>query len=282
MSAFAPVHVVIVNYRTATLTIRLVKSLLEHKIVPASGITIVENASPDDSASVLKVALPDVNIKLSHVNGGFGAGVNFGASDVKAKYILVLNPDTYFEADFVTPLLAELDQSPDIGLAGFGLINPDGSNQYGARRFYSMFDIAARRNDALGKLMARRLEKHLMVAETDVGEAFDADWVMGAGFVIRSDVFEKLRGMDESYFLYLEDVDICARVWHQGYRVTYFPQYPLVHDHQRQSAQKVLSFSGRAHLRSLALFAKRFSLPVFNPPRVSKLVASYDRKLRQG
>lgn len=281
MSIFNQVHVVIVNYRTAALTIRLVESLLDQKIAPLSCITIVENCSPDDSFAVLKAALPDVNIKLSPVNGGFGAGVNFGAQDVRAKYILVLNPDTYFEADFVTPLLAELDRSPDIGLAGFGLVNPDGSNQYGARRFYSMFDIAARRNDLLGKMMPQRLEKHLMVAETDSGKAFDADWVMGAGFVIRSEVFNKLRGMDESYFLYLEDVDICARVWHQGYRVTYFPQYRLVHDHQRQSAQKVLSFSGRAHLRSLTLFAGRFTLPVFKPPRVSKLVASYERKLRQ-
>lgn len=276
------VHVVIVNYRTAGLTIRLVNSLLEHKIVPESGITVVENCSPDNSFEALSSALPNIAIKRSPVNGGFGAGVNFGAEGTDAQFLLVLNPDTYFEADHVTPLLDELDRKPDIGLAGFGLVNPDGSLQYGARRFYSLIDIAARRNQIVGNMLKRRLNAHLMVPQTDRGQAFDADWVMGAGFVVRRDLFSKLGGMDESYFLYLEDVDICARVWQAGYRVRYFPQYRLVHDHQRQSAQKVLSFSGRAHLRSLALFASRFCLPVVRPPSVSKLLASYDRKAGRG
>ncbi|MBO3762218.1 glycosyltransferase family 2 protein [Ciceribacter sp. L1K22] len=267
-------HVILVNFRTPALTIRSVGSLRKRGIAGPDNITVVDNRSGDDSVEKMAAAMPDIRIKVSPVNGGFGAGVNFGAEGIDADYLLVLNPDTYFDSDTVTPVLDQLDEMHDIGLAGLDLVNPDGSRQYGARRFYSILDIAMRRLKGLEGMMPKRVDRHLMVEETDKGRPFDAEWVMGTGFIIRRDLFARLGGMEESYFLYMEDVDLCARIWMSGRRVVYFPGFALVHDHQRQSAASPLSFAGRAHIRSLLLFARRFCLPVFKSPGVSTIVRS--------
>lgn len=271
-------RVILVNFRTPELTIRSVGSIRERGIAKAENITVVENCSGDDSMRLMQTAMPDIEIKASLVNGGFGAGVNFGAAGIDADYLLILNPDTYFEMDSVTPVLDHMDAMPDIGIAGLDLINPDGSRQYGARRFYSVLDIATRRFGQLRPLMKSRINRHLMLDETDRGEPFNAEWVMGTGFIIRRDLFNRLGGMEENYFLYMEDVDLCARTWMSGRRVVYFPGLPLVHDHQRQSAASPLSFAGRAHIRSLLLFARRFHLPLFRSPGIANIISSGRKK----
>lgn len=267
-------HVILVNFRTPALTIRSVGSIRKQAIAGPDNITVVENCSGDASLDKLHAALPDIRVKASPVNGGFGAGVNFGAEGVAADYLLVLNPDTYFELDSVTPVLDQMDANPDIGIAGLGLVNTDGTLQYGARRFYSVLDIFARRLKGLDNVFKKRIERHLMVAQTEAGRPFEAEWVMGTGFIIRRDLFVRLGGMDESYFLYLEDVDLCARTWLSGHKVLYFPGFPLVHDHQRTSAASPMSLVGRAHVRSLFIFARRFCLPLFRPPGVGSIVRS--------
>lgn len=254
------------------MTIRSVGSIRKRGIAGPEDITVVDNCSGDDSVARMQAAMPDITIKSSPVNGGFGAGVNFGARGAQADYLLILNPDTYFDLDSVTPVLDQMEMAHDIGLAGLDLVNPDGSRQYGARHFYSVLDIACRRLKGLGNMMQRRMDRHLMKAETDTGSPFDADWVMGTGFIVRRDLFFRLGGMEESYFLYMEDVDLCARIWMSGRRVVYFPGFPLVHDHQRQSAASPLSFAGRAHIRSLMLFARRFCLPLIATPDIATVV----------
>lgn len=268
-------HVVIVNYRTPALAIRCVESILRHDIVSPTGITIVENCSGDSSFEEMSAALPGISIIQSPSNGGFGAGVNFGCRGLTAKYLLILNPDTYFEYDSVSPVTAHMEENRDVGIVGLDLINPDGTRQYSARRFYSALDIFARRSKAFSPFMPKRIERHLMQDAYARNIPFDAEWVMGTGFIIRRDVLEAVGGMDVDYFLYMEDVDLCARVWCEGYRVQCLPQAQLVHDHQRSSAVSAFSFAGKTHLKSLLKFARRFSLPLIRPPGTQNIIASF-------
>lgn len=259
---------VIVNYKTPDLVIKCVGSLLEHEIAAAEQIVVVENGSGDNSLNTLKEKLPPgIRLVDAQSNGGFGAGVNIGVKELKTDFVLVLNPDTYFVDRSIHAVIEELKSDRTIGLAGLDLIYPDGERQYSARRFYSLLDIFARRS-RLGRtqLMQRRMRTHLMKDEIDKGRAFDADWVMGTGFLVRKDVFDALKGMDESYFLYMEDVDFCARTWERGYRVVAFPGARLVHDHQRASSAGVLSWAGKQHLRSLCIFYRKYKVPIFFPP----------------
>jgi len=274
--------VVIVNYRTYDLTMRCVASLLAQGIAQPKDIVVVDNDSPDGSGLRLQSDLPaGVVTLLSGRNGGFGAGVNLGVAALSTDLVLILNPDTYFESNRMDVIRRMFNDSPKMGVAGLKLVNPDGSLQYSARRFYSLPDILARRT-MLGKFgPLRRLERsHLLTGkwrQSAQKPFFEADWVMGTGFVVRRSAFEQVGCMDEGYFLYFEEVDLCARMWIEGWQVVAVPQVALVHDHQRSSAAGITSAAGKIHLRSMARFFAKFGVPWWSRPSRARMAASLAR-----
>ena len=265
-------NAVIVNYRTPELTLKCVASIVAQGVAALADIVVVENASPDDSYARLSAELSGVQLIHAADNGGFGAGVNLGAGLCEADYILVLNPDTYFEDDSLNKALAVLDSQPEVGLVGLDLVYPGGERQYSARRFYSLLDVLGRRLP-LGRYwpVKARIDRHLMRTAWDSGAPFEAEWVMGTGFVVRRELFLKLQGMDEAYFLYMEDVDLCARVWQSGAKIICVPGARLVHDHQRSSAAGPFSWAGKLHLQSLRRFRQKFHVPLVRQPGVAGL-----------
>jgi N-acetylglucosaminyl-diphospho-decaprenol L-rhamnosyltransferase len=264
-------NAIIVNYGTPRLVLECVTSILAQQVTEARHIIVVDNRSPDDSLVLLKASLPEgVQIIDAGRNGGFSAGINAGAALATQPLLLVLNPDTRFEDHSHRRAIDLLDAEPDVGLVGLDLVYPDGEPQFSARRFYSALDIVARRTPlGRGPLLRARSERHLMKAAWQAGQPFDADWVMGTGFIVRRELFEAIGRMDEAYFLYMEDVDLCARVWAAGARVVCVPGARLVHDHQRSSSSGPLSWAGRMHLKSLVTYARKHGLPLLTPPRVA-------------
>lgn len=272
MTDASRLHVVVVNYRSVELTQRCVRSLVEQGVAALSQVTIVDNCSPDDSMARLRAIFPAECLVSASANRGFGAGVNFGARRGTGDYILVLNPDTYFESDTVAPVLDFLDRERDVGIVGLDLVNTDGSRQFSARRFYSLIDVLARRVGALDRLMRSRVADHLMVGSWTAGRPFDAEWVLGTGMVLRRAVFEAIGGMDEGYFLYMEDVDLCARIWKSGNRVVGLPGSYLTHAHQRASASSPFGRQGRMHLASLLRFARKFRIGLIRQPGIARVI----------
>ncbi len=270
--------VVIVNFNSGALTLQCVQSLLAHHIAPATQIVVVDNASPDASGLMLRKALPPgVNLIDARKNRGFGAGINLGVAALSTQLVLVLNPDTYFRGNDMAQVQALFASTPRLGVAGLRLVNPDGSLQYSARRFYSIPDILARRT-ALGRWapLRARIDSHLLKRKWG-GAPFEADWVMGTGFVVRRDAFNQIGRMDERYFLYFEEVDLCARMWIDGWRVVAVPEVELVHEHQRSSAAGLLSRSGKTHLRSMARFFAKFGVPWMQRPSRARMAAALAR-----
>lgn len=263
--------VVIVNYCTYELCVRCVESIVKHNIAIQKNIVIVDNCSPDKSGERLKSTFPDVRVVLSGMNSGFGHGINLGAEILDTQLLLILNPDTYFLDDSIHKVINAFQNNNSIGVIGLELINPDGSLQYSARKFYSILDIIVRRTP-LKKLPGFRLYNNSHLKIDDWKESFfPADWVMGTGFVVRKKVFDQLNGMDVSYFMYMEDVDFCVRVWLSGHQVLAAPGVKLVHDHQRNSKSGPFSKAGRIHLTSLYLFRKKYRLPLFTRPSLSTI-----------
>jgi len=270
--------VVIVNYRTFDLTMQCVASLLEHRIAAPEHIVVVDNDSPDGSGERLRDALPTgVCAVLSKHNGGFGAGVNLGVSALQTDLVLVLNPDTYFQTNRIRVIQDLFAKNERLGIAGLKLINPDGTLQYSARRFYSLTDIVARRTP-LGQLgpLRKLVSSHLLKRHWR-GGPFEADWVMGTGFVLRRSAFEQVGRMDEDYFLYFEEVDLCARMWVKGWQVMAVPEVELVHEHQRHSQAGIWSSSGKTHLRSMVRFFSKFGVPWVHRPRRAAMNVAYQR-----
>lgn len=265
-NAVATLNVVIVNYCTPDLVIRCVDSIVAQGIAPMNKIVVVDNRSPDDLYTKLKESLVGANVLSSNKNEGYGAGVNFGALRCTEDLLLILNPDTYFEDNSIHNAIKILMSDSEAAVLGLDLVYPNGDRQFSSRGFYSCVEIVARRTP-LGRHwpLKGRVDSHLMKTAWDADRPFEADWVMGTGFVVRRDVFNLIGGMDEAYFMYMEDVDFCARVWQAGFKVLCVPNARLVHDHQRSSVRP-FSRAGRSHLRSLVRFHNQFGVPLFVAP----------------
>lgn len=262
----APLSVVIVNYRTPELTIRCVRSLLQHSIAAPEDIIVVENGSSDGSAQAIRAAV-ECAVVPSQENGGYGAGLNLGMSHARRDLVLCLNPDTYFTDADVLDAGRLFAERPSLGLLGLDLRYPEGGRQFSARRDYSLLDVVLRRT-VLGRLpLGRQLvDRHLMKDAWREG-VFPADWVMGTGFVVRRAAFEAIGGMDTDFFLYMEDVDLCRRLRAAGWAVAATPAIRLVHDHQRASSQGLSTPAARRHLRALRTFMRKHHVPLL--PRLS-------------
>jgi N-acetylglucosaminyl-diphospho-decaprenol L-rhamnosyltransferase len=274
MSLIGMFSVIIVNYNTPALVRNCVQSVLDSSIAGHEDIVVVDNASTDNSFAVLKQTLPPgVRLVRASMNRGFAAGVNFGMVGCVRELVLVLNPDTYFVDPCLESVVTLLKNESDVGLVGLDLIYPNGERQFSARRFYSVLDILSRRLP-LGRLSAfkRRVDNHLMREAWKAGTPFEAEWVLGTGFIVRRSLWADLGGMDEHFFLYMEDVDICARIWQAGYRVLCVPGAKLTHEHQRASASGFLSKAGRRHINSLWRFSRKYRVPFFTPPGVNGLM----------
>ena len=275
MNSPGRINPIIVNYKTPDLTLKCVSSIIEHGAAAPRDIIVVENASPDDSLEQLTARLDALGVQFAVAarNDGFGAGINIGAARADKPYLMVLNPDTYLEDASLTTAIDYLDSHPKTGLLGLNLIYPDGRRQFSARRFYSLVDVFARRLPFGGGWPVSRLVRaHLMMDPWNTDQAFEADWVMGTGFIVRRELFERLQGMDEAFFLYMEDVDLCARVWQAGSKVECLPTARLVHDHQRSSAAQPWGWAGRMHIKSLLYFRKKFRVPLFRPPGIAGIL----------
>jgi N-acetylglucosaminyl-diphospho-decaprenol L-rhamnosyltransferase len=230
--------VVIVNYRTADLTVDCLRSL-EGEVASIDGlrVVVVDNASGDGSAARLADAVREnrwgewASILPLECNGGFAAGNNAAIRPViesgsAPPYILLLNPDTVVRPGAVRILLDFMESRPDVGLAGSRLEHPDGVPQQSAFCFPSVFGEleAGFRLGVVSRILSR-----WVVAPKDTGPASPTDWVAGASLMIRREVFEAVGLLDEGYFLYYEEVDFCRRASRAGWPCWYVPESRVVH-----------------------------------------------------
>lgn len=260
-----PLSVVIVNFRTPELAINCVGSLLRHGVAAPEDIIVVENGSADGSLETLRAGLTCTVIDAGS-NRGYGAGVNLGMQHARHDLVLCLNPDTYVSDSDVLDVARIFDEQPALGLLGLDLCYPDGTRQYSARRDYSLLDVVLRRTPLGRTGWGRRLvDRHLMTHAWG-GGIFSADWVIGTGFVVRRAAFNAIGGMDTDFFLYMEDVDLCARLRKAGWRVAAVPGIRLSHDHQRASGKKLMSIAAVLHLKALRTFRRKHHMPLL-PPR---------------
>ena len=169
-----------------------------------------------------------------------------------------MNSDIIFtSAEMVTKVVDYLDTHPNVALLGPQLRNTDGTIQHSCFRPYGTFTPIYRRTP-FGKLAFAKtdLANHLML-DFDHQSVQSVDWLLGAAMVARAEVLAQLGGLDERFFLYFADYELCDRVRAYGYDVVYFPDAHLVHYHRRESAQasfwgglgSVFNYATRIHVK---------------------------------
>lgn len=230
--------IVIVNYRSADLVIDCLRSLEpEVRDQPGVRVAITDNASGDESVAVLRDAIAKHDwadwaavIPLPK-NGGFAYGNNCAiAAAMKSfdpsDYFWLLNPDTIVRPGALSTLLGFMDAHPAAGIAGSRLEHRDATVQPSAFRFHSIFGEVdtALRLGAMSRLLSR-----WVVAPPPPRQASRTDWLSGASLFVRTKVFEDIGLLDESYFMYFEETDLCLRADRAGWECWYVPESRVVH-----------------------------------------------------
>ncbi|MET0341075.1 MAG: glycosyltransferase family 2 protein [Polyangiales bacterium] len=246
MPAPIDVAVIIVNYRSAELTLRALASLAEERKKPTLKlrVVVVENASGDEARlrEGIQPYADFAELLVSPTNGGFGAGNNLGirtllGAGTPARYFHFLNPDTMVRDGAVLELVQFLESHPDAGAAGSLFEHEDGTLWPVAFRFPS--PLGELEGGACIGLVTKLLKRHTVPLHLG-HEPTQVDWLSGASMMFRRTVLERIGGFDEAYFLYFEETDLCLRAKAAGWQVWYVPQSRVMHVRGQSTGVTVL------------------------------------------
>ena len=255
--------IIIVNWNVRDLLRECLRSIEDEKGDLSLEIIVVDSASNDDSAAMVRSEFPSVHLIACTENVGFPRGNNIGLQEARGDYLLLLNPDTVIVDDALAVLVSYLQVNPDVGVVGPQLLNPDGSVQSSRRRFPTV-TTGFFESTWLEGLASGILRRYYALDLPDDATA-DVDWLTGACIMGPRSTYEAVGGMDEGYFMYSEELDWCRRIKESGRRVVYYPAAQVIHHVGKSSEQAVtarhINFN-RAKLRYFRKYHGRFMAAV--------------------
>lgn len=228
---------VIVSWNVREDVVGCLRSIEENQPCTSFEVVVVDNASSDGSVDAIKRGFPDVTIVANEQNRGFAAANNQGIEQSRGEYIFLLNPDTIIPPNSLDVLVKFMDENSDVGVCGPKLLNDDGSIQRSARR-YPSFRGALYRHTIFRylRIFKNEYEKWLMKG-FDYKAQTDVDQVMGAALMVRRSVIDRIGVMDERFFMYYEEVDLCYRIKQAGWRIVFTPEAKITHLGGKSSGQ---------------------------------------------
>ncbi len=221
----AVVSIIIVTWNTRDLTLAAVESVIKHEVSVPYEILVVDNASSDGTADLLRSRYPDVRVLENRENVGFANANNIGVKAANGEFVLLLNSDAYLIEEILPECLSLFQRMPGAGILALRLNNSDGSLQPGVFRFptlFSAFTEIFHTTSGITRDMTR--------FQLNLDKALNrVDWATGAFLMVRKTDYLRVGGMDESIFMYAEDIDFCRRSLSQGIPCFYAPGKSLVH-----------------------------------------------------
>jgi GT2 family glycosyltransferase len=243
----------------------------------AMRLILVDNASKDP-VQRWSARFPRTKVIRNEKPLGYAPNLNRVLNASTARYVLVLNTDTYFDPNeqCLAKMVRFMDDNPECGVSVCRIYHPDGTYGYPARKFQTPQIIAGRRL-GMQKLFAQQLRDYLYLDEGRYG-AFDCDWISGCFMLLRREAVEHVGAFDCGFRKYFEDADLCARMTKAGWRVMFNGGTYFYHYEQRASTQ-VFSRDAWHHLKSYGrwLLKWKFSLPRMDKSRPVALPAGYRR-----
>lgn len=231
--------IIIVSYNVSSLLRNCLLSIYEHQDTLSFEIFVVDNASNDDSVQMVADEFPEVNLIVNTKNKGFAAANNQAISQASGQYTLLLNPDTVVVSGALGRLVKVLDENPQVGIVGPKLLNKDGTLQPSCYSFpnlinYSIYSFASYR-------LIPKQSRVLPLFLESWDHSYSADirgFLLGAAIAVRSSLWERVGILDESFFVYGEEKDLCYRAIQAGYKIHFDPVAQIVH-HGGQSSKTV-------------------------------------------
>lgn len=261
------VGIVILNWNTCDLLRRCLETVLASEGDFTYRVIVVDNASDDGSADMVRQDFPQVELIVSPINGGYPYGNNLGlralgfagpgqvAADAP-RYAVLLNPDTEVPPDAFYRMLQYMDARPEIGAAGPKLVLADGSLDLACRRSFPTPLVSFYRFSGLSRLFPRHPQfGRYNMTFADPDEELEVDSVVGAYMQVRGAAIAAVGLLDETFFMYGEDLDWAYRIKNAGWKVFYNPRIVVKHVKRaasRQSRRAQLEFQ-----RAMVIFYRK-------------------------
>ena len=260
--------IIIVNYNTCNLLLDCLTSIYNSRGDINFAVIVVDNASSDGSVEAVRSEFPQVELISSQVNGGFAFANNLGLRQAgfdsdgtprsdAPRYALLLNPDTVLPPTALIDMVRFMDEHPEAGAAGPKLVQVDGRLDLACRRAFPTPEVSFYRMVGLSKLFPRsRLFGRYNMTFADPDELIEVDSVVGAFMMVRREAIAQAGLLDETYFMYGEDLDWAFRIKARGWKIYYNPGVTVTH--VKRAASRYSSKARVEFYRAMDVFYRKF------------------------
>lgn len=233
------ITVCIVNWNTKELLRECLKSVFELTGGVSFEVIVVDNASTDGSASMVRRSFPGCRLIECESNVGFVMANNLGLRGANGKYFLYLNPDTKLVTNALYDMYGFLEENTAFGAAGCRLVGPDGEIQYTcAAAFPTPFNELCHLFFLNRIFPGSRLLSSRELGYWDHKDSRPVECVSGACMMVKTSVLKLLNGFDEKIFMYAEDTDLCYRIRKAGFGIYYLASSAVIHYEGGSSRKK--------------------------------------------
>ncbi len=249
--------IIIVNYNVKEFLQNLIHSI--HKAVQniTYEIIVVDNASDDGSVEFIREKFPEVKVIANKKNLGFSKANNIGLAEAKGEYLLLLNPDTIVREDTFEKMISFFKDTPDAGLAGCKILNPDGTLQLACRRSFPGPWTSFCKVTGLSNIFPKsKLFARYNLTYLDEDKTYEVDAISGSFMMFPRKIYEEIGGLDEQFFMYGEDLDFCYRVQRHGKKVYYFHETQIIH-YKGESTKRSSLDETKIFYNAMHLFVKK-------------------------
>jgi GT2 family glycosyltransferase len=251
------VSVVLVNYNTREVLERTLAAVLADANAIAMEVIVVDNASADGSAAMVRDRFPSVRLIVNDTNRYYSAANNQGMRSSSGRHVLILNPDAEPRPGTLAAMVACMDEQPDIGALSVPMYFPGGVLQRNCARDPTRAVLLLDYTPVgllLGPLRRRTLDRH-WYGDWDRTNARDVDVLPGSCLMVRREALQRVGGFDERLLMYFAEDDWCRRIRQAGYRAAYRPVGGVVHP-EGTSVRQVARHARRLYFADLVRYAR--------------------------
>jgi hypothetical protein len=252
--------VVIVNYNVRNLLCTCLKSIAGAAGELEYEVWVVDNASQDNSVEMVQAEFPWVRLIASESNAGYARANNMALRqhitqpDDLPRYVLLLNPDTYLPPASLVKMVEFMDAHPEAGASGPRLLRPNGTLDLACRRSFPTPEISFYRMLGLSRLFphSRRFARYNLTY-IDERAIAEVDSVVGAFMIVRGSLLPEIGLLDESFFMYGEDLDWALRIKKAGWKVMYNGAVDVIH-HKGESSRQAKNRARSEFYKAMLIF----------------------------
>ena len=224
------ISIIIVNYNVKDYLANCLQSIRDSKYDGNIDIIVIDNDSYDGSSSMIRDRFPFVRLIENSENLGFAKGVNIGLKEKLGDYILILNPDTVIEERTLSVLKNYMEKNLEVGICGPKILNADGSLQLACKRSFPTPWVALPKILGLSKIFPNgKWTGKYNLTYLDSDERHSVEAISGSFMFMRNAVLGDVGKLDETFFMFGEDLDYCYRTIQAGFEIHYVPETQIIH-----------------------------------------------------